>query len=181
MVCYAFAQEHRESSEPASQILMQLLTERLLLREANRADANELNAYQTDSRYLEHYATAPDAEEIVRLATAWAKELPRLNFQLIIETRESRDVIGCVGLRIDTAASTRAEVGIEIAPDDWRLGFASESLSCIEEFAISIGLTELIANTRQSNNRSRALLASLGFSVDTFKGEDVILAKHLTE
>ncbi len=141
-----------------------LTTERLLLRDARQGDELALASYHADPRYLAHYSSAPDTLAIVNKAIAWAKETPRQNYQLMIELRETRQVMGCVGLRQTAARVGAAEIGIELAPDYWGMGLASEAAGEIMRFAsMTLGLETLVSKTSPANLPAHALLGSLGF------------------
>jgi [ribosomal protein S5]-alanine N-acetyltransferase len=114
---------------------VELITSRLILREAEHRDALALASYQRDPRYLEHYLESPDSQRIVELSRLWAAELPRLNYQLIITLGPATKVIGCAGLRQAGYPPGEAEVGIELDPEYWGAGYAREVLSALVEFA----------------------------------------------
>ncbi len=144
---------------------MQLVTERLVLREAEPGDARALAAYQSDPRYLEHYAEAPDAESIVATAREWAAAAPRLNFQLIVTLREGGRVIGCAGIRQAGHACGEADLGIEVDPGHWGLGHAREAVTALIELARGeLGVTRIFAETTPNNVRAQRLVMALGFS-----------------
>lgn len=141
-----------------------LTTERLLLRDARQGDELALASYHADPRYLAHYRRAPDTQAIVNKAIAWAREVPRQNYQLMIEFRETQNVIGCIGLRQTGIRVGTAEVGIELSPQYWGMGLASEAASEIMRFAsMTLGLEALVSKTSPSNLPAHALLGSLGF------------------
>lgn len=108
---------------------MEIMTERLLLREFTQDDARAFLAYHADPRYAELYApedSAPDhAQELLRLFSAWALERPRLNYQLAIaELRNPRQLLGCCGLRLSegwalaqpsSGSSLRQKAGVTAA------------------------------------------------------------------
>ena len=153
---------------------MELPTSRLILREAEPRDALALAAYQSETRYLEHYPEPPDAERIVQLARRWATDSPRLNYQLIITLGRGGPVIGCAGLRQAGYPSGRAEVGIELDPDHWGVGHAREALSALIEFARGeVGVVQLFALTTPTNVRARRLFQSMGFVPATPRDQEL--------
>lgn len=144
---------------------MELSTERLRLRDAVRADAAALAAYQRDARYLSSYASPPDAARIVEQAIRWAEEHPRLDYQLIVERRGDGPPIGCAGLRRSGFPRGRAEIGIELAPDHWGVGYATEALSALIAFGVEhLAVEHLSAETRATNAAAVRLLHALHFT-----------------
>jgi ribosomal-protein-alanine N-acetyltransferase len=142
-----------------------LVTPRLALRDARLDDVTELAAYQRDPLYLEHYGDRVDADEIIRLASQWAAESPRLNYQLIVTLAANGTVVGCTGLRQAGYPSGEAEVGIELSPLHWGTGYASESLAELIRFGRhELGLARFWAITSPANHRAHRLLERMGFS-----------------
>jgi len=85
---------------------VEIMTERLLLREFTHEDTPAFFAYHADPRSAEFYApeeVAPDhARELLLVFTRWASEQPRRNYQLALaELREPHELVGCCGLRLE--------------------------------------------------------------------------------
>lgn len=143
--------------------MLVLNTERLLLRDPVLADIEALASYHSSEPYLQHYEQPPNTQKIVELGIEWASREPRTNYQLIIELVDKRCVIGCGGFRTENYPKSEAEVGIEIHPDYWRNGFASESLVAIIALARSQGISKLHAVTNEANHRAIELTKLVGF------------------
>lgn len=158
---------------------MELYSKRLKLREARLSDVDDLAMYQSDSRYLEHYETVPNAVELIVQFIAWSEETPRANYQFIITLLNSDRAIGSAGLRTQNYIEKTAELGIELDPDYWGERYASEVLACLIEFAKSQELTHLVAVTKQSNTIAQALVVSAGFTLSKTCGLDNIYIKEL--
>ena len=148
---------------------MEIVTKRFLLRDFVDSDESAFLAYQADPRMLEFYgdeeAKPGHARELLDTFRKWAQERPRSNYQLAIVRRdESRRLVGCCGLRgVDTAAYT-AELGIELAPQEWgRHGYAIEVLRALAKFGFDeLGLSEIHGSTVSVNARIARLASSLG-------------------
>ena len=142
-----------------------LTTERLILREMREDDAKALSKYQSNSSYLAHYATSPDADAIVASAIEWAIEKPRINYQFAVVLAASNSVVGCTGLRQRDYPSGEAEIGIEVNPTYWRRGFAREVLRELISFGVSkLGVTSFWGCTARSNHAAQALVEEFGFT-----------------
>ena len=138
---------------------------RLVLREAVASDVSALREYQRDPRYLEHYPQPPDPLQIVVRSTRWARESPRLNFQFVIARGASEPTIGCAGVRRAGAAPGEAEVGIELNPEYWGRGYATDTLERLIDFARQdLELVTLLASSSPTNRRAHELLRRVGFS-----------------
>lgn len=122
---------------------MQLVTERLILREFTSDDWPLVLAYQSDPLYLRYYEWAertPEAvQEFVKMFLDQQKEQPRRKFQLAVTLKPSGQLIGNCGIRMASAEAHEADIGYELAPQQWGKGYATEAASAIVRF----GFTEL--------------------------------------
>jgi ribosomal-protein-alanine N-acetyltransferase len=149
---------------------VELITERLLLRDFTLEDRAALLAYQGDPRYREFYGPdegGPEATaELLAMFLAWQAEEPRQNYQLaIVERAASPAPIGCCGVRQKGFEAGVAEFGLELAPQRWGRGFASEAARAMLTFAFKeLGAREILAMTVTQNQRIARLLERLGFS-----------------
>ena len=149
---------------------MEITTARLLLREYVDEDAAAFLAYQADPRAREFYDPAQtqptQLQALVPLFVQWAAEVPRLNRQLAIVTRQAPDtLIGSVGLRRSGASSGMAEFGLELAASYWGRGYAPESAEALLAFGFTtLRLTAVRGTTVSANARVTRLVERLGFS-----------------
>jgi ribosomal-protein-alanine N-acetyltransferase len=143
---------------------MLLRTPRLTLRDFEPTDVASLAEYHSDPRYLEHYDTPPDTEQIVADAQAWAQELPRRNYQLVICFPPHGSAIGSVGLRQRGWPEGEAEVGFELNPMHWGCGYGREALLGLLQYGSSqLLVLRFWAVTEQSNTRAHRTLEALQF------------------
>ncbi len=122
---------------------MQLVTERLIMREFNQDDWPAVLAYQSDPLYLRYYEwieRTPEAvQEFVRMLIARQQEQPRIKFQLAIVLNSSGELIGNCGIRMKSADAHEADIGYELSTQHWGRGYATEAAGAILKF----GFTEL--------------------------------------
>lgn len=156
---------------------MEITTPRLLLRDFTEEDLPALLRYQTDPRYSEFHGpeeSGPDlAHNLIRMFLAWAAERPRQNYQLAIAQRDRpEEAIGNCGVRLKGCESGRAELGLELAPEHWGHGFASEAARAILDFGFrDLGVQEIHGVTITENVRVQRLVERLGFTkVETRPG-----------
>ena len=152
---------------------MQLLTNRLLLRDFVAGDWPAVLAYQRDPRYLRLYEWTErreeDARAFVDMFIAQQQQQPRTRFQLAVTLRADGRLIGNCGIRLAAPGSGqawphRAEIGYELAPDEWGHGYATEAAQAIVQFGIEqLGVTRLEAWTVADNAASARVLTKLGF------------------
>ncbi len=147
---------------------MELLTERLLLREMTTADVNVVASYRTDPKYLEHYPRSAysrsECEEFVAKCMRWASEKPRCKYQLAITLKDDGVLLGNCGIRCESIEVARGDIGYELSPQHWRQGLATEAVAAMVQFGFeALNLDELEARTVTANQRSIQVLSRLAF------------------
>jgi RimJ/RimL family protein N-acetyltransferase len=117
---------------------MELITERLILREFTGNDWPAVLAYQSDPSYLQYYewtGRTPDAvQEFVQRLIDDQKEQPRVKFQLAVTLKSDQQLIGNCGIRMDSADAHEADIGYELSPEHWGNGYATEAARAILQF-----------------------------------------------
>lgn len=110
---------------------MMLITERLLLREFEERDWQSMLEYQVDPEFLRFnpwsYRTELDVRSFVRMFMDWSREQPRKKYQLVIALRETNQLIGNGGLRMNHPHAQVAELGYELDRRFWGHGYATEA------------------------------------------------------
>jgi len=146
---------------------MLIETERLVLREFVSDDWPTVLAYQSDPRYLRYYAwtgrTEAEARAFVGMFVAWQGEQPRTKFQLAIETGAEGRLIGNCGVRLAAPGARVADIGYELAPQEWGRGYATEAARAIVAFGFETLRVHRIAATCVADNIGSAnVLEKLG-------------------
>lgn len=122
---------------------MQLSTERLILREFRESDWPEVLAYQRDPRYLQFNPwterTSAAVQEFVQMFLDQQRAAPRLKYQLALILTSNHYLIGNCGIRLESASTHEGDIGYELSPQYWGLGYATEAAQAIMKF----GFTEL--------------------------------------
>jgi len=146
---------------------MILRTERLLLREFNTADFSEVFDYQNDSHYLRYYPwsvrTFLEVKNVVQSFIDQQHERPRTKFQLSIILKSKDRLIGNCGIRKGHLEDKDAEIGYEISPQHWGLGYATEAARAILDFGFTdLKLHRISATTIVENIASVSVMQKLG-------------------
>jgi RimJ/RimL family protein N-acetyltransferase len=162
---------------------MQLTTDRLILRDFVAGDWPAVLAYQRDPRYLRLYEWEDRTPEAVRQFVGMfldqQKEQPRTRFQLAVTLKSDGRLIGNCGIRV-TPRNPRnrvfseklgfyheAEIGYELAPDEWGCGYATEAAREIVRFGFAeLGLHRITAWTVADNAASARVLEKLGMRLE---------------
>jgi RimJ/RimL family protein N-acetyltransferase len=118
--------------------MMQLITERLILREFTEQDWPAVLAYQTDPLYLRYYEwtgrTPEEVQAFVGMFLAHQQAQPRIKFQLAATLKADNQLIGNCGIRMDAPGAHQADIGYELAPQHWGQGYATEAARAIVAF-----------------------------------------------
>ena len=150
---------------------MELITERLLLREFELSDWPDVLAYQSDPRYLRYYEWAdrtPEAvQAFVQKFLAQEKEQPRLKFQLAMILKSNGQLIGNCGIRLESADAHKGDIGYELSPEHWGHGYATEAARAIVTFGFTqLGLHRISASCIAENVGSAHVLQKLGMQLE---------------
>lgn len=118
-------------------------TERLALREFTESDWAAVQAYQSTPAYQRFYpevgVSEDDARAFVSRFLAWQRETPRWRYQWAVLLRRSNRLVGNCGLRLSAPGSREAEIGCELAPEQWGRGYPLEA----GRLLLGIGFEEL--------------------------------------
>ncbi len=148
---------------------MELITDRLILREFTLVDAAAVLAYQSDPRYLRFVEWASRTpEEVNGFVQSFIDQQhthPRTKFQLAIVRRETGRLIGNAGCRKPADDSDVADLGFELAPEDWGHGYATEAARSMVAFGFHrLSVRRIDAWCIADNSASVRVLKKLGMS-----------------
>ncbi len=151
--------------------MVQLSTARLVLREFAADDWRAVQAYQSDPRYLRYYEWTErperDVREFVGRFIAQQSEQPRTRYQLAIVLKDDGGLIGNCGIRMDAPGATEADVGYELAPEQWGRGYASEAARAIVAFGFdALRVHRICAACVADNVASAHVLEKLGMQLE---------------
>lgn len=152
----------------------QLTTNRLLLRNFTKADAQAVFAIFSDARVTEFYdldtfTLLEQAEQIVasRMQSNAEPSSGQLRWAICLSSAPDT-VIGSCGFHSCNSAFQSIEIGYELHPDYWGKGYALEAIRAMLDFCftsnIPFHVNRVAATTDLDSHRSIALLRKLGFA-----------------
>ncbi len=149
--------------------IVELRTERLLLRQWRDADREPWAALNADPEVMEHFpATLDRAASDAFVAKASITIAARAWGLWAVESRADGHFVGMVGLcpvTFDAPFVPAVEVGWRLARAEWGHGYATEAATAAVDFAFDeLELDELVSMTAVRNRRSRAVMERLGFA-----------------
>lgn len=147
-----------------------LTTRRLLLRQIQPRDAEDLFAILSDEESMQFYGHEPHRsldetrELITRLHTLYAQ---RSTIRWGITLQGEDRLLGSCSFHYFDEHFHRAEIGYELHRSFWGQGIMSEAVSAILNYGFhDLQLHRVEAIIDMANERSKALLLKLGFTYE---------------
>lgn len=146
---------------------MELVTERLILRDFTADDWPAVLAYQSHPLYLRYNPwterSPEDVQSFVGMFVAHQSQQPRYKFQLAVMLSAGGRLIGNCGIRKDSAGAPEADIGYELAPEHWGRGYATEAVRAILRFGFEhLGVHRISAWCLAENAASARVLEKAG-------------------
>ena len=142
-------------------------SKQLLIREMQEEDFDSIHAYASNEDILIYEVWGPNSEsdthEFIKLAKSAQEDSPRTVFELVVELKATKKVIGGFGLRILKGNRLKANFGYIIHPDYWNKGFAKEACKLgINYLTKKYGIQTLVATCDVNNLASKRVLEKCG-------------------
>ena len=148
-------------------IFSHLESPRIVLRHFREADLPSFLAYRNDPEIAKYQSweslNEQEAHAFVQEQKSLQPGVPGAWFQLAIELKETGRLVGDCGLKVHQQDTQQAEIGFTLSRDYQSKGLASETVSCLLDYAfIQLGLHRIIAVTDCQNAPCVGLLERLG-------------------
>lgn len=147
-----------------------LQTNRLSLEEITMNHKEEIFRIFSNVEAMKYYGISPitKKEEAIHLIGSFQSNFimeSGIRFAMII--KDSREFIGTIGLQQFSTQHRRCEVGYELHPLYWGLGYATESLQRVIEFAFTKTVANRIgAIVYEANPKSERVVEKLDFQFE---------------
>jgi RimJ/RimL family protein N-acetyltransferase len=133
-------------------------TERLILREFNSNDKEELISLLNDKTVTKWMENIP-FPYLEKHANWWIETGSKKKYQYAIINKKSNKLIGSLKITL------KGEIGCWIGTDYWKKGFASEAIERIKKFGFNeLKLDKLWAATHKDNGAPFELMRNTGFT-----------------
>ncbi|MEI9982691.1 MAG: GNAT family protein, partial [Aliidongia sp.] len=141
---------------------------RVSLRRVEAADAGAISGYRSLPEVARFQSwTAFDADTAARMIAdqaALAADTPGTWFQLVIVRRDTEVIIGDLALHFLAEDDRQVEIGINLAPDQQRQGYAAEAIGLALAYVFgTLGKHRVFAVTDAENAAAAQLFHRLGF------------------
>ncbi|WP_040205072.1 GNAT family N-acetyltransferase [Neobacillus jeddahensis] len=145
-----------------------LETKRLKLIELTHQHVDTLFEILSLEEVTRFYGTQPFTlqAEASRLIDMFHKNyLEKRGIRWGIKLKENQRIIGTIGLNALHLKNKRAEIGYELHPSFWRMGYVSEAIKEVLQFSFKqVDLFRIGAVVYPENDASLNLLIKLGFT-----------------
>ena len=152
---------------PVTPRFPELSSERLLLRQPTRADAEAVFRMFTDTEVLRYYNVdlmLTKDEAVALLESRRRRYEMGYGIRWGIYLREQHQYIGSCGFEVIHRPWQYAEIGYELARPYWGCGYMTEALRTMIRYGLeSLDLHRVEAQVEPPNEPSKAVLRRLGF------------------
>ncbi len=145
---------------------MQLFTERLLLRDITIDDKQAIFNYRSDAEANKFQSWIPETlEDVESFIERNNKEFnqPESWYQILITDKETKAVIGDIGIHFFGDENLQVELGITLNKFFYGKGYASEALKSIIDFLFNdLNKHRIMASIDPDNGDSMKLMERIG-------------------
>lgn len=146
-------------------------TDRLLIREFEPTDFSGIHEYARQAEVVKYQAWGPNTEvetqDFLNKAIDNQNQQPRLNFELCVMLKSSKQHIGGCGIHLKDQNYDLAHIGYIMNPAFWGKGYATEATKGLVFYALEeLKINKLKATCDQQNKASRRVLEKSGFLLE---------------
>lgn len=154
-------------NERSGKMFPTLETDRLLLREISKNDAEGIFSCFSNEKVTRYYGqeTLVNIEQAKAFVDFFANSyVEKKGMRWGIEIKGHQGIIGTIGFNAWSPKHKRAEIGYEIHPDHWRKGYTFEAISKVIQYGFDeLALSRIGAVVLLDNEASNNLLIKSGF------------------
>lgn len=147
--------------------LIQINTERLLLRQWKDSDRESFAALNADPEVMRYFPGAQSRETSDRAIDMWRSDIAERGWgNWVVEEKGIGAFVGFVGLSAPRHAlpfTPCVEIGWRLAREHWKKGYATEAARAALRIGFEqLGLDEIVSFTSLLNLPSRAVMERIG-------------------
>jgi ribosomal-protein-alanine N-acetyltransferase len=159
--------------------MVELETERLLIREVLASDIDDFLRYRQLADYWRHVPIEPPtAESIVASVNGWIQnqdQSSRTAYNLAVIDKRSDQLVGDAGLFVRSIHSRQGEIGWGVISSHAGRGLGTEIGRALLRLAFdTLGLHRVFAQCRVENQASRRIMSKLGMREEGVLRENVL-------
>lgn len=149
--------------------MMQIETNRLLIREFVQQDLEQVHAYASDPVVATYMIWGPNSieetEAFISMTLSMQQEYPRKSFELAVVHKQANTLIGGCGIHI--VQPGQGEIGYCFHKNAWGQGFATEAAAALLDFGFhTLDLHRIYATCRPANIGSGRVMQKIGMKYE---------------
>ncbi len=157
-----------------------LETERLILREFEKADWEAVSDYFSDPEVYRYQRGGPyssdQAQEYVNRAIERRLQQPRQHYEYVIVLKSESQLIGAVRLSINDVANGQGNIGYDLIRKYWGRGFGTEAAQRMINFGFNeLKLHRITAGCNADNHASAHVLEKCHMRLEAHFHEDLFV------
>lgn len=157
--------------------LVELITERLILRDYEDNDWERVHSYASIPEFSQYEVWGPnsieDSKNYIKDMKRNSTRNPRYHFEMAMVLASENLLIGGAGIRRDWESSSFGNFGYAVHPDYQGQGFATEATQELIRYGFEeMGLTLIYATCDTRNVASRKVMEKLGMRKIGLKEKD---------
>jgi len=160
--------------------VLELLTERLRIRELSSDDWEAVQEYGSDPEVVRYMPWGPntmeETQEFIRRTQEQQKAERRRAYDMALTPRDSGRLIGGVGLRVHGEKGDQGDIGYVLRRDLCGLGYVTEAARAILALGFNdLGLHRIWATCDTRNVGSYRVMEKIGMRREAHHRRDVML------
>ena len=158
-------------------VFLVLVTERLILRQLNNDDTNELFFLRSDENVLRLIGKEPakdikEVEELLTRVNESIRQAESIMWGIALDSVPDK-ISGTICVWNIVKQHHRAEIGYLLHPDHWRKGLMKEAIFKVLDYGFSnMKLHSVEARIKAGNSPSAAVLEATGFVQEGYLKEE---------
>ena len=158
---------------------MILETKRLFIRPITVDDKHEIFEYRRDKEVNKYQGWIPETIEDVEVficKTSKQINIPDTWFQFVIVDKESKKIVGDLGIHFIDSANKQVEIGCTLTKDFQHKGFATESVMKVIDYLFNdLNKHRIITSIDPDNKNSIRLVERIGFRKEAHFVESLLI------
>lgn len=153
-------------------------TQRLILRELEETDTQEVHKYASDTEVTKYVPFGPNTlkqtEEFVRMCIKYQYQKDRVDFELAVIEKKDSKLIGACGLHISDREYREGWIGYSLNKMCWGNGYGTDIAKTLLDIGFSqLKLHRIYATCHPDNLSSEKILQKIGMKKEGY------LRKHI--
>lgn len=149
---------------------MEIISDRLILRDYTSNDSSFYEELEENPLSYKYENTAPDAKQIKDDFLSILSQVtsdPRENYDLAICTKLDMKPIGNVSIKLNWEDIREWEIGWVLLPEYWKMGYATEAVKCLIDYAFKfLNAHRIVAYANAENLQSEKVMIRAGMIKD---------------